>query len=174
MTQSPDRPPVHRRSRLLWIVGGLVVVLIAAGLGFFLVLNDDQPTPTASTSSQPGSGTADTRQSAGSSEPEGEPSEPDEGRPEGTDANGNPLTFAGSPETAGAFLDLMTAQDYDSAYALLTENLRNQYPDALTFADEFLAEVGASAITSWEMSAAYAGDDHDEISFLDTDGGNST
>ncbi len=47
----PGGPPPGKSSPLPWIIGGLVLLLVAGGVGLFFLLKDDTPTPIATTTS---------------------------------------------------------------------------------------------------------------------------
>ncbi len=114
------------------------------------------------------------RASAAGADPGIDPGSDQSGADAGLDSNGNPLTFAGSPRAAAAFLDLIVAGDYAAAFDSLTDGLRLHYGDA----DEFLANLfgvigspgSISEVSSWQISETHAGPEQDEIHFfVDTD-----
>jgi len=155
-------PPA--KSPLPWIIGGLVLLLVLGGLGLFLVLRDDEPTPVANTQTA--------EQTTQSSESEESTEESTEDSTESTEETSEDLVFEGSPDLAADFLDAMANGDYPTAFSLLTEDFRADYSDAQAFADDFFTTIEATAVTSSSLREAFGHGDHDDVIFdLETDSG---
>lgn len=161
--QGPYGPP-SKKSPVPWIIGGLVMLLVLGGLGLFLLLNDDEPTPVAITQT--------TEQTTQTSATEETTEESTEESTESTEETSDDLVFDGSPDAAAAFLDLMASGDYPTAFGMLTEDVRADYTDAQDFADDFFDTIEATAISSSTLADAYGHGNHDDIIFdLATDSG---
>jgi len=132
-----------------------VLLLGLGALGLFLVLNDDEPTPVATTLT--------TQQTLPTSETEETTEESTEETTESTEETSEELNFAESPETAQALIDLMAAGDYAGGYATLTPDLQAEFADPQAFADELFRTLGATAISSAAVSDAYGHGNHDDI-----------
>lgn len=165
-------PPPAKKSPLPFIIIGLVVLLIAGGVGLFFALDDDDPTPVASTSSQPTQTSADTDTPTEDTETPTEDTDTDS--PSGDDPN-----FAESEVVAADFMELMVNGDYDTALGTLCEDGRDPsdgdgFADGQALADDFFTEIGATTITDGQIvSVLSSGDsDRDVVAFdLDTEVG---
>jgi ABC-type glycerol-3-phosphate transport system substrate-binding protein len=154
-----------------WIIGGLVLLLTLGGLGLFLALNDDDPTPVATTlttqQTLPTSETEDTTEES--------TEETTEETTESAEETSQELNFAESPQAAQALVDLMAAGDYPGAYATLTPDLQADFTDPQAFADELFQTLGATALTSATVTDAYGHGEHDDIILdVQTDSGSTT
>jgi len=172
-TQQFAQPP-GKKSPLPFVILGLVVLLIAGGVGLFFVLNDDDPTPVASTTAvQPTESTADTDSST----------EDTDSRTEDTDTDspsGDEPNFADSDEFALTFVELMVDGDYDTALLALCEDGRDAsdgdgFADGPALAADFFTELGATTITDGRSTDVYPNpdeSDRDVVEFdLETDVG---
>lgn len=166
MTQNPDGsgpalPGAQLRDRWLpWLISGVVVLLVAAGVGVFFLLKEDQPT-------QPGESVSRDR----SNSPVSRPTGGTEATPEESDISEDSLLlFAGSPDVARMFLELMLAQDYEPAFLMLTIPLQSELVDAQGLADRF-AETGATpgGFANFETAAASEGADRIDFSVIADD-----
>ncbi|MDQ3054525.1 MAG: hypothetical protein M3R66_12155 [Actinomycetota bacterium] len=143
-----------------------MLLLVLGGVGLFLVLKDDEPTTVATTQT--------IEQTTETSETEESSEETTEESTESTEENESDLINEGSPDAGAAFLDLVAAGDYPTAFGMLAEGLRSDYTDAQAFADDFFSVVGGTSITSSTLSEAFGHGDHDDLVFdLETDSGPS-
>ncbi len=165
-------PPPGKKNPLPFIIIGLVVLLIVGGVGLFFALDDDDPTPIATTSSQPAQTSADTDTTTEDTETPTEDTDTDS--PSGDDPN-----FAESEVVAADFVQSMIGGDYDAALGALCEDGRDPsdgdgFADGQSLADDFFTEIGATTITDGQLvSVTSSGDsDRDVVTFdLETEVG---
>jgi len=164
-------PPPEKKNPLPAIIIGLVVLLIAGGVGLFFALDDGDPTPIAITSSQPTQATTDTDTPTQDTE---NTEDTDTDSPTGDDPN-----FAESEVVAADFVQSMIDGDYDTALGALCEDGRDPsdgdgFADGQALADDFFTEIGATTITDGQLvSVLSSGDtDRDVVAFdLETEVG---
>lgn len=182
MTQNPGEfSPVPGGPRLRdpwlpWLMSTLVVLLVAAGIGVFFLLKEDDPTREAASSSQDAA--ASSQESSASSQPTAAPSsttsteETEPSSEESAPSEIPGLVFQDSPEVAGAFVDEMFFGELAIAFTATTESLRGQYPGPQELANAFFTEVDANALIVSEFVYAGGANGSDEVAFyLDTDVG---
>jgi len=153
-------PQPPKKSPLPFIIGGLVLLLVAGGVGLFLLLNDDDPTPIATSTS------TSTSQTSESTEDTDSPTEDtDTGSPSG-DPN-----FAESEAVAVVFIELMIAGEYDTARSSLCEDGQDMFADGQALADDFLSFLGpgVAAITDGEATDVYADPDQPDRDLVEFD-----
>ncbi|MDQ3716310.1 MAG: hypothetical protein M3381_09910 [Actinomycetota bacterium] len=150
-----------------FIIGGLVLLLVAGGIGLFFLLKDDNsPTPVANSSTaQSSEPTADTETPTEDTETPTEDTD--------TDSAGEGPNFSDSVFVADAFLELMIAGDYDSARSTLCQDGQDMFADGQALADDFFDELGASTVTGGQSTAIEPdGTDRDTVTYdLETDVG---
>lgn len=135
------------------IIGGLVLLLVAGGVGLYFLLKDDAgPTKVAD---------------ATASRTE------DPGTPGGQEPN-----FAESEDVASGFIQSIIDGDYQAAYGMLAANGQDMFPDGQALADDFFLTIGASTVTGAQTTSVTPGggesdlDVRDQVTFeLDTDSG---
>lgn len=144
---SPYGAPQPKKSPVPFIVLGLVVLLIAGGLGLFLALNKDDPTPIATSITAPTTQDTETADT--------EPPTEDTGSPTDTEPN-----FPDSGAAATSFLHWMIVGDYETAHSALCEDGRDAsdgdgFADGQALADDFFGFLQASSVTSSETTDVY-------------------
>jgi len=156
---------------LPFIIGGLVLLLVAGGIGLYFILKDDSAPPVVATT------TAQTTESTESSEDTADPTEDTE-TTEDTGSTGDEPNFAESEDVAVEFVQLMIDGNYETAYASLCEDGRDVadgdgLADPQALADDFFLELGATTVTGGETTDVVFRDiESDTVSFdLDTDVG---
>ena len=117
-----------------------MLLLVLGGVGLFLVLKDDEPTTVATTQT--------IEQTTETSETEESSEETTEESTESTEENENDLINEGSPDAGAAFLDLVAAGDYPTAFGMLAEH------DDLVFDLETIADHPASCWPSSKKAAS--------------------
>lgn len=163
-------PPPSKNSALPFIIGGLVLLLVAGGVALFFVLNKDDPTPVA---------TSSTSQSTVSTPDTGSPTEDTQSPTQDSDTGspgGDAPNFAESEDVAIAFVQLMIDGNYGAALTRLCEDGRDPsdgdgFADPQALADDFFLELGATTVTGGETTGVLPSDiDRDVVSFdLETD-----
>lgn len=161
-------PPPGKKSPLPFIILGLVVLLIAGGVGLFFVLNDDDPTPVASTTSpQTTESTTDTEtptEDTGSTTEDTDTDSPGDDQPNFTD----------SEEFAVTFVESMVDGDYVTAHASLCEDGRDAsdgdgFADGQALADDFFEFIGATTITGGQTTDVYPDPDESDRDLVEVD-----
>jgi len=158
-------PPPAKKSPLPFIIGGLVLLLIAGGVGLFFALKEDEPTPVAQTTTQSTQSTEETEESSEDTE---ESTEDTDDSPSGDDPN-----FDDSVSLADAFLELMIAGDYEAARFTLCEDGLDMFADGAALAADFFDTLGATSVTGGQSTAIEPdGSDRDTVTYdLETDVG---
>jgi hypothetical protein len=159
---------------LPFIIGGLVLLLVAGGVGLYFLLKDDEPTPVASTTSQSTEPTEDTSSPTEDTEDTETPTEDtDTDSPSGDEPN-----FPDSVAVADAFLELMIDGDYPTALTKLCTDGQDPsdgdgFADGQALAADFFATLGATTVTGGLSVAIEPSDtDRDVVTYeLDTDVG---
>jgi hypothetical protein len=165
-------PPPSKKSPLPFIILGLVVLLVAGGVGLFFLLNDDDPTPVAQTTAQTTESTEDT----------GDPTEDTSGPTEDTDdtdaPGGSGPNFDDSVAVADAFIELMIDGDYDTAFTTLCSDGQDPsdgdgFADGQALAADFFDALGATTVTGGRSVDIEPSDtDRDIVTYdLETDVG---
>ncbi|CAN5373329.1 hypothetical protein BH24ACT9_BH24ACT9_07850 [soil metagenome] len=161
-SQSPYGPP-PTKSPLPWIIGGLVVLLVAGGIGLFFGLKDDDPIPIAATLTT--EQTTQTSETEVSTEPSTEESTEET-------SESDELNFPDSPQTGEDFLTALSAQDYQAAFDLLTPSLQEEAQTPQAVADELFAQIGTTSVGDAEVIDAFGHGGHDDVILeVETDSG---
>jgi len=168
-------PPPSKKSPLPFIIGGLVLLLVAGGIGLYFILKDDTPTPVATPP------TVQTTESTESTEDTADPTEDTESSTEDTGSpGGDEPNFPESEDFAIEFVQLMVDGDYPTALTLLCADGQDAsdgdgFADPQALADDFFLELGATTVTGGEttdVTAAPDATDRDIVTFdLETDVG---
>lgn len=165
-------PPPSKKSPLPFIIGGLVLLLVAGGIGLYFVLRgDDSPTPVA---------TSSTAQTTESTEDTADPTEDTETSEDTGSPTGDEPNFAESEDFAIAFVQFMVDGNYDAALATLCVDGQDPsdgdgFATGQELADDFFLELGATSVSGGQATAVTASPgetDRDLVTFdLETDVG---
>jgi len=146
---------------LPFIIGGLVLLLVAGGVGLYFLLKDDEPTPVATTTSQSTEPTEDTSSPTEDTEPT---EETDIERPTGDGTN-----FAVSELIAITFVDLMAEGEYESALLTLCDGGQERFPDGQALADDFFGFLGAQTVTGNQTTDVHIDPDDADRDIVELD-----
>jgi len=172
----PPAPP--RPSSLPWLIGGLVALLVAGGVGLVLLLQNDFTRVVADppTQSDPGSGGGGT--GSASREVPGPPTDclvecnsENPGGPEAPDAG--EANYARSDAAATGFVQAIADGDVISAHEALCGAGKNRFSTPEELVADFYATLGFTVITGARLTDVYAADSSaDAVVFeLETDAG---
>lgn len=161
-------PPTPTRRTLLqaWIIGFLLALLLATGIGIVLVLTDDS-SGVADPPTQGAPGAPDNPANSGNgpaADPREVPSPPTDclvecTGPEGPDGSPAPDgNYAGSDDAAADFLQAIVNDDSVSAHSSLCGAGINRFPTPEDLVADFYATLGFSTITGARLTDVYAAD----------------
>ncbi len=176
----PPAPP--RPSSLPWLIGGLVALLIAGGIGLVLLLQSDSTRLVADppTQSDPGNGGGDT--GSDSRRVPGPPTDclvecTETDTPGGPDApDTGEANYTGSDAAATGFVQAIADGDVVNAHEALCGAGKNRFSTPEELVADFYATLGFTVITGARLTDVYAADSSADAAVfeLETDVGDLT
>lgn len=170
------QPP--KKSPVPWIIGGLVLLLVAGGIGLFFILSgDEDPSTVASTTSV--QATETTEETTEESEQSEESEESEQSREtemttqdsEEPDSGGSGQNFPASQDIALDFVNALVGGDFVGAHSLLCAGGQAAV-DPQGLADDFFVTLGSTTILGGGISGVAPDGVDDVVSFdIETDVG---
>lgn len=174
---APPSAPA-RPASLPWLIGGLVALLVAGGIGLVFLLQDDATGLVADPpmQSDPGTGNGPV------ADPRPVPSPPTDCLVECTDADApsgsdppdtEAANYTGSDDAAVGFVEAIANGDVVGAHEALCGAGKNRFPTPEDLVADFYATFGFTTITGARLTDIYAADSSaDAVVFeLETDAG---